>query len=292
MINGEKNSVYSTQINEVTQLAEDLWLINEAGSVNCYLLLGETKAVLIDAGWGYEDIHPLIRKITDLPVFLVITHGDADHGTGAIHFDRFGIHPLDYGKLLMNDNPQEKKDMLEHRYTKRPDLRGVIDEAAYSEMHITGEPVFLKDGDVIDLGGRELECVLTPGHSYGHLMFMDRKGKRLFSGDQITDSHNIWHFLSADEQAPFRTTLHSLKQLKKREAEFAEIYPAHAKTPIGKECLDDLISCLEWELAENYRNDIPFHSYKGDGYRHFYKTVDLIYSDERLAEYLDTEIMR
>ena len=44
MFNGETKSVYSTQINEVTQLAEDLWLINEAGSVNCYLLLGETSS--------------------------------------------------------------------------------------------------------------------------------------------------------------------------------------------------------------------------------------------------------
>ena len=128
-----------------------------------------------------------------------------------------------------------------------------------------------------------------------HLFAEYREFRRVItgiSGDQITDSHNIWHFLSKDEQAPFQTTLHSLKQLQKRNNEFEQIFPAHAKTPVGKECLSDLIECFEWELAENYRNDIPFHSYKGDGYRHFYKTVDLIYSDERLGEYLNTEIIR
>ena len=284
--------MYSTQINEVTQLAEDLWLINEAGSVNCYLLLGEKQAVLIDAGWGYEDVHPLIQKITDLPVTLLITHGDPDHGTGAINFDRFGIHPLDYGKLLMNDTPEEKRNMLEHRYTKRPDLLDVIDEASYVNRHITGSPVFLKDGNVIDLGGRELECILTPGHSYGHLMFLDRKRKRLFSGDQITNGHNIWHFLSENEQAPFETTLHSLKRLQNRNEEFDAIYPAHAQTPVSKECLTDLIDCLEWELSANYQNDIPFHSYRGNGYQHLYKSVNLIYSDERLEEYLGKQITR
>ena len=45
-----------------------------------------------------------------------------------------------------------------------------------------GKPVFLKDHQVIDLGGTELECILTPGHSYGHLMFLDRKGRRLPHG--------------------------------------------------------------------------------------------------------------
>lgn len=284
--------MYSTAINEVTQLSDNLWVINEAGSVNCYLLIGEQNAVLIDAGWGYEDIHPILAKITDKPVMLVITHGDPDHGIGAIHFPEFGIHPLDYGKLLMNDNLSEKQNMLEHRYTKRPDLKGVIDEASYYDMHITGKPVFLKDHQVIDLGGTELECILTPGHSYGHLMFLDRKGRRLFSGDQITENHNIWHFLSADEQAPFQTTLNSLKQLQNRMSEFDEIYPAHAKTPVGIECLDHLVECLEWELAENWQADKPFHSYKGSGYRHFYKTVDLIYSDERLGEYLNQPVKR
>ena len=39
-------------------------------------------------------------------------------------------------------------------------------------------------------------------------------------------------------------------------------------------------------------NDVPFHHSMGDGYQHLYKTVNLIYSDERLSEYLDKEIKR
>lgn len=280
--------MYSTPINKVEKLDEDLYIITETESIHCYLLIGEEKALLIDAGWGYEDIKELIRKITDKPLMLALTHGDPDHGLGAVNFDEFWIHPLDYGKLLNNDTYEERKGMLEHRFKKLPELKAYIDEGTYCNKRFRKETKvhFLFDHDVIDLGNKHVECILTPGHSYGHLMFLEKESGRLFSGDQLTDGHNIWHFLSHDEQAPFQTTLNSLKSLKKREAEFNSVYPAHAKTPIEKKCLDDLIECLQSELKTNYENDIPFHSYRGNGWQHLYRSVNLIYSDERLEEYL------
>lgn len=284
--------MHSTPINKVEKIADDLYMITETESIHCYLLIGEEKALLIDAGWGYEDINPLIREITDKPVMLAITHGDPDHGLGAIHFSDFWIHPLDYGKLLRNDNYAERKGMLDYRLKKLPEITPYINVEEYCSSKFTcdNKAHFLIDGEIIDLGGRQVECFLTPGHSYGHLMFLDKEGKRLFAGDQLMDGHNIWHFCSDDEQAPFQTTLNSLKKLKKRESEYDAIYPAHAKTPIEKKCLDELIECFESELERNYMNDICFHSYRGDGWQHFYKSVNLIYSDERLEEYLGFSI--
>ncbi len=278
----------STPINEVTKIADDLFMITETESIHCYLLIGSKKALLIDAGWGYEDINPIIREITDKPVMLAVTHGDPDHSLGAMHFHDMWIHPLDYGKFLRNDNPEEKRGMLEYRLKKLPALKPYIDIDAYCSTTLSGKanPHFLLDHEMIDLGDRHVECILTPGHSYGHLMFLEHETGRLFAGDQLMDEHNIWHFLSKDEQAPFRTTLNSLKDLQKRRSEIKVIYPAHAKTPIGTECLDNLIDCFEHELEETCSEDIPFHSYKGDGWQHIYKTVNIIYSDERLEEYL------
>lgn len=286
--------MYSTVINKVERISEDLYVITETESIHCYLLIGEKKALLIDTGWGYEDIKPLIKDITDREVMVALTHGDPDHGMGAVHFDEFYIHPLDYGKLLRNDNYEERKGMLTYRLKKLPELEPHIDVESYCHSRFSKETKvrFLLDHEVIDLGGKHVECILTPGHSYGHLMFLERETGRLFSGDQLMDGHNIWHFLTHDEQAPFQTTLNSLKELKKREKEISEIYPAHAKAPIGKRCLDELIECFESELKDNYKNDVPFHSYRGNGWQHFYKSVNLIYSDERLEEFLCHPITR
>ena len=286
--------MYSTAINKVEKLDDDLYMITETESIHCYLLIGEEKALLIDAGWGYEDIHPIIETITDKPVMLALTHGDPDHGLGAVNFDEFWIHPLDYGKLLRNDTYEERIGMLEYRLKKLPAIAPYIDIEDYCNKKFSKDTKvhFLSDHEVIDLGNRHVECILTPGHSYGHLMFLEKETGRLFSGDQLVDHHNIWHFLSHDEQAPFQTTLNSLRHLEQRENEFTSIWPAHAKTPIEKNCLGELIECFESELELNYKKDVPFHSYKGDGWRHYYKSVDLIYSDERLEEFLGHPISR
>lgn len=122
-------------------------------------------------------------------------------------------------------------------------------------------------------------------------MLLEEEKKWLFSGDQIS-AHNIWHFQGNDVQAPFQSTLHSLKELALKVTEDYKIYPAHDIIPIQKNYLTDLIDCFEWELQENYKKDAPFHSFAGDGYQHFYQTVNLIYSDERLGEFLERKIER
>lgn len=55
----------STAINKTRKLADDLYVIVETESVNQYLILGEKSALLVDQGYGYEDIHPIVRSITD-----------------------------------------------------------------------------------------------------------------------------------------------------------------------------------------------------------------------------------
>lgn len=280
------------KINEVQKLAEDLYVITEAESIHCYLLLGRERALLLDVGYGYEDIHPLIREITSLPLMPVLSHGDPDHGLGISHFSDVWLHPLDYGKLLLNDTSELRKISYDYRCGKMPFIRELLPEKDFTEDRIKHvRPHFLQDGDRIDLGEKELEVIHTPGHSYGHIMLLEKNTGRLFSGDQIT-GHNIWYFQPGDQQAPFSMAVNSLKKILARRNEIRELYPAHGKMPIDLRYAEDQLDCLENELKDNYRGDREFHSFMGDGYQHFYKTVNLIYSDERLAEYRKAPVIR
>lgn len=285
--------MYSSQINKVKRICDDLYVITETESVNCYLLIGKEKALLIDCGYGYEDIKPLLSSITDKPIIVALTHGDPDHGLGVMNFSDFYIHPLDYGKLLQNDNPDVKEKMLIHRFEKMPELKQVIDYKKYIfESSIRySTPHFIEDGQIINLGDKPIKIFHTPGHSYGHVMYLDIKAGRLFTGDQLS-KHNIWHFMSSDSQGPFNMTLKSLKKLYKEKDAIKELYPAHDDFPCGIELLENMIECFEKELPLNYMNDVPFYHSMGTGYQHIYKTVNLIYSDERLSEYLGKEIKR
>lgn len=284
----------STMINQTVKLSDDLYMITETESVHCYVMLGNEKALIFDIGYGYEDIMPLVRELTSLPVMLVISHGDPDHGLGCSHFSDVWLHELDYGKLVWNDTLAMRENALGYRLKKMPELTGIIDEQAYYAQQIFPHtiPHFLKDHDLIDLGGKVLEVLHTPGHSYGHIMLLDQTKRRLFSGDQVT-VHNIWYFGTGDQQAPFELARRSLRKVLARREAFDEIYAAHDVVPITVQEIVDQLDCLEQELRHNYDQDQPFHSFiGGEAYQHFYKNVNLIYSDERLSEDLKEPVTR
>ena len=282
----------STPINEVRRIDDDLYVITETESVHCYVLVGRERALVFDIGYGYEDIRPLVHQITSLPLMLVVSHGDPDHALGCGWFDKVWVHPLDWGKVLANDTYDLRKRAIDYRLHKMPQLKGVIDEAAFLSRRIVGtRPHFLYAGDIIELGGVTLEVIHTPGHSYGHIMLLDAKHGRLFSGDQVT-VHNVWYFNSSDEQAPFDQAVQSLRSLLARRQEYSSIYPAHDIFPVGHEVIEDQLYCFEHELAETYMDDVPFVSFIGSGYQHRYRTCELIYSDDRLAEWLGHSIER
>ena len=102
-------------LNVVEKLSDQLYVITETESVHCYLVIGSDKAMLFDIGYGYENIMPLVRTITDLPVMLVLSHGDPDHGLGTKWFDEVWIHPLDWGKLLWNDTTEMRKKAMDQQ---------------------------------------------------------------------------------------------------------------------------------------------------------------------------------
>ncbi|WP_054662630.1 MBL fold metallo-hydrolase [Lacticaseibacillus camelliae] len=60
------------------------------------LVVGTQRAAMIDAGFGIDrDLLKEIRKITQLPVICLLTHGDPDHTGGAELFDQVYMNPAD-----------------------------------------------------------------------------------------------------------------------------------------------------------------------------------------------------
>ncbi len=49
-----------------------------------FLLVGREQALLIDSGYGLQNLPERIRQITNLPVTLVNTHGHLDHANGGL----------------------------------------------------------------------------------------------------------------------------------------------------------------------------------------------------------------
>ena len=119
-----------------------------------YIVEGEERALLIDAGTNIKDLDKIVAGITSKPVTLVATHVHPDHtGASVNYFKEIYINAADMVNV---------KEMM-------GDYKGEIK--------------YLSDGEVIDLGGREIEVVFTPGHTPGSTTFIDRKAGYGFSGD-------------------------------------------------------------------------------------------------------------
>ena len=96
-----------------------------------------------------------------------------------------------------------------------------------------GELKFIEEGDAIQLGNDELEILLTPGHSPGHICFYDRASKFLIGGDVLFNGSVGRTDLPGGD---FATLEESIKTKLYMLPEDVIVYPGHGpSTTIGDE---------------------------------------------------------
>ena len=86
-----------------------------------------------------------------------------------------------------------------------------------------GKINFLSDGEIIDLGGRQIEVVYTPGHTSGSITFFDKERHYGFSGDAFGSS-NLLLFGGTFKQL-IETTTRTAEYMQKNGIE--KLYPGH-----------------------------------------------------------------
>jgi glyoxylase-like metal-dependent hydrolase (beta-lactamase superfamily II) len=184
-----------------------VWLVAEPGHVNSFLVAGRDRGVLVDSGLGMAPIRPVIEALTDRPVDVVHTHAHLDHVGGDAEFDRVAIHPAGVAELRAGASAAERRRYLAHtrRLLAAADAYRALDRDFFHLLSADSdprplppgldestwapgpapEPGLLADGDVVDLGGRALTVLHTPGHSPDSVCFLDERAGLLFGGDTI-----------------------------------------------------------------------------------------------------------
>ncbi len=111
---------------------------------------------------------------------VVVTHIHLDHAGGAgFLMDRFPkarlyVHERGLPHLA---SPQRLLESASRALGASFQDYGTLKPIPEERM------VALKGGEVLDLGGRELEFVSTPGHARHHLAVLDRSSRAIFTGD-------------------------------------------------------------------------------------------------------------
>jgi glyoxylase-like metal-dependent hydrolase (beta-lactamase superfamily II) len=148
-----------------------------------YLIIGGDRALLFDTGMGIRNIQAVVAGLTRLPVSVVNSHTHNDHvGDNWRFSDVYGMD-TDFTRTNAHGSKEDAQAEL------APDeicgaLPAGFDAKAYATkpFHITH---WLHDGDKIDLGGRTLKVIGTPGHTPDAIALLDETNGLLFTGDSF-----------------------------------------------------------------------------------------------------------
>jgi hydroxyacylglutathione hydrolase len=158
-----------------------------------YLIVGQTRAVLFDSGSGTRDISRVVANLTKLPVTVIVSH---------LHFDHLGgIGPFEHAAMI--DLPETRADMSGVLFRPgRYQYMGFYDGRVAPSFRVSE---WLAPGAVIDLGGRTLEVLSTPGHTPTSVALFDAANRRLFIGDFIYPT-TLYAFLPGASLSAYQAT--------------------------------------------------------------------------------------
>lgn len=192
---------------QITKLADGIYAIDEGG-VRSFLIEGDTRAALIDCGFGKGDLLNEARALTRLPIELYLTHADPDHFGGAQAFSKLTLHP--------DDLPRFK--------AKSPGYSGEI--AHYVE------------GDTLDIAPYKFRVIHIPGHTPGSVALYEAEKRFLISGDSA-QLGAVFLFGEGRDKCAYIRSLEKLCALK---PDIDAIYPSHGPIPIAPDALDELLA--------------------------------------------------
>jgi len=156
-----------------------------------YIIEGEDRALLLDAGTDIKNLDKIVAGITSKPVTLMATHVHGDHtGSAVALFPEIWINPADTVQLAGQTSPVPVK--------------------------------FLEDGQTIDLGGRTIEVMFTPGHTPGSTTFFDKERSYGFSGDAFGSTNLL---LTCGFKTLVSTTTKAAAYM--QENGIVKLYPGH-----------------------------------------------------------------
>ena len=226
--------------------------------VAIYAIVGSKYTLLVDTGFD-DSIRTTVvnyfkeKKLSlDAVKYVINTHSDYDHTGGnkavrelmpnalicAGERDRAMIENLN---SMFSDRYNEFE--REHGFPESKDAKDFMMTVAFE----TNVDIGFAGNERIDLGGRYIEILHTPGHSWGHVSILDEKSGAIIIGDAVLGNS----VLLADGQAAFpptyrfveayRSTIRLLKGYKP-----SEILTSHYPRYVGQAGIDFL------DLSLNY----------------------------------------
>ena len=214
-LQGLSAQVFKNDELSITQLENDMYVVETSDMTTMYIIVGKDKAMLIDTGTKCKNLDNIVRKITKKPLYVIVTHVHVDHAGNINYFDSIYFHRAD--SVLM----------------------GRLREPYHGKIN------YISDGDVFDLGGKKIVVSHIPGHTPGSIILLDYQSGNAYTGDAF-GSGQVW--LQLWPFSPMSTYAASCKKmLKIMDKGISKIYCGHY--PYLKKTYDKSYISGMYELA-------------------------------------------
>ncbi len=164
---------------------------------NLFLVRGRERDALIDSGLGIVSLHDELTELFERPVVAVATHRHFDHTGGLYEFDEVAVHRADADAVANAEGfaSLRTEDYVGHEvsgYDLPPSLLSAFPREGFDVAQYEVRPApptrILDEGDIVDLGDRQLTVLHLPGHTAGEIGLWEEETGTLFSGDCVYES--------------------------------------------------------------------------------------------------------
>lgn len=227
---------------EVYQAAPKVFAIYEphqAEETLSYLIVGDRQALLFDTGMGIGDLKKVTVGLTNLPIIVMNSHTHNDHVGGNWQFDM--VYGMDTNFTRENSRGSREDAQSE----VEPDqicgsLPGGFDRKTYATRAWKID-AYRHDGDRIDLGGRSIEIIATPGHTPDAISLLDRQNGLLFTGDTFYPGR-IWLYRPETDLNAYGASVRRLAALA---PQLKMVLGAHNLPVASPSVLGELVTAFE-----------------------------------------------
>ena len=225
------------------QILPGCWHITDCMDVCMTLLTGAERALLVDTGYGLEDVHAFVRTLTDLPLTVLLTHAHHDHILGARWFEQTCMLEADLPAFAHYSSIAQRSRVLEQVQAK-----GLPTPPDFLTASIPMPQVIRPC--TMDLGGLTAQIIACPGHTPGSAVVYVPERKLLLSGD----NWNPCTWLFFDEALPVQAYRANMRRIQK--LPFAHVLCSHQSALFDRSRLDDFLDGL---TDEKLLNAHPVH---------------------------------
>ena len=216
---------------------------HQAEEVISYLIVGNKQALLFDTGMGIGNIKAIVARLTSRPIVVLNSHTHDDHVGGNWEF------PFIYGmaNAFTRANAKGSREDAQAEIAK-DQICGTLpknfDPAKYSTKPWKIS-LFIHNGFKINLGGRTVEIIATPGHTPDSISMIDRDNGLLFTGDTYYPGE-IWLYRPETDLDAY---LASVKKLAALVPEIRLVLGAHNAPAAQPSLLPQLDAAIRSVLA-------------------------------------------